>query len=773
MSDQQLNPQAQEHRNYYSLEEFAERRRLQEELRNAIDKTIPGYEVYAQAMEELNKKMDAYSVLDQWGVAKQIDEAGKQELMEAIKTTALAGEELLKNAKGSVDPKVQKTADTVRKLQGAMSRDMNLLQLYDPNGPEKKSLPELQEDARTSTVDIGDKEFEKMSGFQSERIPMTLQNAKGKKISGFFTKASKFTILPEFNSLLKRMDNLSDDKEFFKDFLSKYRQARMKQTPAAKDYSDEYLIGEILQKSGGGQPNALKMHLGKVFGKDGYEMNDIFGYNGLKVFSEGLQKIAATPASYMNLMMDMKEGERFDQRNSAMSAVADVLGVPNLIARSRNMKFRDSKGNVVEGTFMDVAKGTDLGGGKNENAQKLSKQPFKGAGSEGLRQLCDLQVLDYICGNIDRHSGNIVYELDKDGKIIGVQGIDNDTSFTRFHPENRDLNDLMTAPKNMRVISKSMRDKIMNMDEAMLKFSLRGRGLSEEEMDASVERLKITKKAIQESEKHYGGTFNFKGKVKPDKNHLLILDDKDFKNLDISYLRHTGKKEATSTINEVDKLIQIANEYKAGVQAGTTERKDVNPLNLKSFDTTEKDLMWSTVRQKVGTTRQYIENVQLYNGRKTVNSVDDLTNTSHGSSPEWDKMVANMKALNKYNAGAYRDKNKTDQILTTEQYVKTQGLWAQLDKSADDYLAKKMREKGVTDLKKLVGKNDYEKDRIEYAKRVKQYTSKHKIDPLTDHQKEVLKQHDEGDLIELNKKMKEEALKIQKAQQNKGPQAGM
>ena len=726
-------------------------------------------------MEELDKKMDAYSELDQWGVAKQIDEAGKKELTDAIRAAAMAGEKLLENVKGTENPNVQKMADTVRKLQGAMSRDMNLLQTYDPNGPEKKSLPELQEDARTATVDIGDKEFEKMSGFQSERIPMTLQDAKGKKISGFFTKASKFTVLPAFNEMLKRMNNVADDKEFFKDFLSKYRQARMKTTPAAKDYSDEYLIGEILQKSGGGQPNALKMHLGKVFGKDGYEMNDIFGYNGLKVFSEGLQKIAATPASYMNLMMDMKEGERFDQRNSAMSAVADVLGVPNLIARSRNMKFRDSKGNVVEGTFMDVAKGTDLGGGKNENAQKLSDQPFKGAGSEGLRQLCDLQVLDYICGNIDRHSGNIVYELDKDGKIISVQGIDNDTSFTRFHPENRDLNDLMTAPKNMRVISKSMRDKIMNMDEAMLKFSLRGRGLSEEEMDASVERLKITKKAIKESEKHYGGTFNFKGKVKADKNHLLILDDKDFKNLDISYLRHTGKKEATSTINEVDKLIKIANEYKAGVQAGTTEKKDVNPLNLKSFDTTEKDLMWSTVKQKVGSTKGLVQNFYLNNSgtSRKINSVDDLTNTSHGSSPEWDRMVANMKSLDKFNEGFYRKKDLKDQILTTEQYMKTSSLWAQLDKSADDYLAKKMREKGVTDLSKLVGKNQYEKDRIEYAKNVKRYTKKHKVEPLTDHQKEVLKQHDEGDLIELNKKMKEEALKIQKEQQNKGPQAGM
>ncbi len=186
-------------------------------------------------MEKLNKTMNAYSELDRWGVAKQIDEAGKQELLKEIKTAALAGETFLENIKDSKDKKVQELAGTVRKLQGLMSHDMNLLQQYDPNGPEKKSLPELQEDARTATVDIGNKEFEKMRGLQSERIPMTLQDAKGKKISGFFTKANKFTILPAFNGLLDRMNNLADDKEFFKDFLEKYRQALAKGNPKVKD----------------------------------------------------------------------------------------------------------------------------------------------------------------------------------------------------------------------------------------------------------------------------------------------------------------------------------------------------------------------------------------------------------------------------------------------------------------------------------------------------------------------------------------------------------
>ncbi|MBQ3661394.1 MAG: hypothetical protein IJQ41_02540 [Firmicutes bacterium] len=122
---------------YYTIEEFSERRKLRDKLLNAIDTKAPGYEDYVKAMEDLNKKMNAYSALDRWGVAKQIDEAGKQELIKEIKTTALAGEKFLENVKDSKDKKVQELADTVRKLQGLMSHDMNLLQQYDPNGPER------------------------------------------------------------------------------------------------------------------------------------------------------------------------------------------------------------------------------------------------------------------------------------------------------------------------------------------------------------------------------------------------------------------------------------------------------------------------------------------------------------------------------------------------------------------------------------------------------------------------------------------------------------
>ncbi len=239
----------------------------------------------------------------------------------------------------------------------------------------------------------------------------------------------------------------------------------------------------------------------------------------------------------------------------------------------------------------------------------------------------------------------------------------------------------------------------------------------------------------------------------------------------MKYLRRDKtKNEPTSTINEVRILLNKVKSY----QNGQVEKKAAKPLNLKEFNATERELLWSKVRKNVGMTSQFVNGVYLYSGQKKINSVDDLTNSTHGSSPEFDLMVANMKALDKYNEGAYR-KDRPDQLLTTQEYVKTRGLWRNLDTSVDAYLAKKMKEKGVTDLEDLVGKNDYEKDRIEYAKKLKAYTNKHKVEALTDHQREILKQHDESDVMDLNKKMKEEVIKLQKQKEgpDNGPQAGL
>ncbi|MBK9124960.1 MAG: hypothetical protein IPM16_17835 [Chloroflexi bacterium] len=45
------------------------------------------------------------------------------------------------------------------------------------------------------------------------------------------------------------------------------------------------------------------------------------------------------------------------------------------------------------------------------------------------QQMSKLMLLDFICGQVDRHPGNYMIETSKEGKVIAVHGIDNDLSF--------------------------------------------------------------------------------------------------------------------------------------------------------------------------------------------------------------------------------------------------------------------------------------------------------------------------------------------------------
>ena len=48
------------------------------------------------------------------------------------------------------------------------------------------------------------------------------------------------------------------------------------------------------------------------------------------------------------------------------------------------------------------------------------------------------------------------------------------------------------------------------------------------------------------------------------------------------------------------------------------------------------------------------------------------------------------------------------------------------------------------------------------------YTSRHKIKDLTEDQREILKRNDDASVMELNKKMKEEVLKVREEAEKKG-----
>jgi hypothetical protein len=153
-----------------------------------------------------------------------------------------------------------------------------------------------------------------------------------------------------------------------------------------------------------------------------------------------------------------------------MSRVAELIGCPDLLAHSESMHVSVPVGNgtkIIKGTFMEEAKGSDLR--KLNEKDPMYKADFTFIDdSKGLnRKIADLQILDYLCGNPDRHRANMIYTI-KDGKLVDIKGIDNDTCFG-----SKDHTGKMAAVSldNLKVISKDTAKKIMSLDEETFKYT--------------------------------------------------------------------------------------------------------------------------------------------------------------------------------------------------------------------------------------------------------------------------------------------------------------
>jgi hypothetical protein len=120
---------------------------------------------------------------------------------------------------------------------------------------------------------------------------------------------------------------------------------------------------------------------------------------------------------------------------------------------------------------------------------------------------------------------------------------------------------------------------------------------------------------------------------------------------------------------------------------------------------------------------------RLVEDKKEKFKIGDLTNSRRGSSPQWDEMEAAAKNV----ARMEQELLENPSINITSYNARRAEIDAaveELQKKNDAYLAKKMGEKHVDDLKQLVGKNKYEKARIEHSLKIKAFTDAYKKPPV-------------------------------------------
>lgn len=201
------------------------------------------------------------------------------------------------------------------------------------------------------------------------------------------------------------------------------------------------------------------------------------------------KKFVLRTIAYGPTLLDTDPDSSLAKRNIAMSRMATLLGTPKAVARSVEVTL-DGNGGKVSGVFMEQAEGHDFP--KNDAHipdspfGKLAKDSMRGA---GLKSLADLQILDFLCMNLDRHQNNMLYSFDENGYLTSVMGIDNDMSFGK--KELRDDKPVHNgfAFDQLYVISESMRDSVLRLNENMVKAVLNDTGLTEDEIMAVTARL--------------------------------------------------------------------------------------------------------------------------------------------------------------------------------------------------------------------------------------------------------------------------------------------
>ena len=716
------------------FENRAERKKLMEEFRKeAAAKNIEGYQKYAESMEALDSLMDEYCELDSFGIPKDLTADMQKKLIDAMNAVALSGDVYLKNVqeKAKDDPNISADHDVpgmVGKLQNMASKDLETISAYDPSA-EKTSLPELLERARTRTIDVNQRTLTVLQGSQSSRLAMNVVDMKNQKHPGVFTKETRLDFMDKYNRMISEVkENANNEEtEFLDSLLPKYKALIIKSSPGHKNQPDEffanslvrYLCGETDHNHAGNALDTSKYEaLTKALGCDEF----ILGPTRRKKLSNGLQNLNDGVGHASIHMAGLNDGDRIDAANSGMSAVASLLGKPNMLAKSFAMNLRDSKGNITKGTFMDFSTGLDLNDSSGDDYKAVCNNPFQGTEGQLIKQLSDIQVIDYLCGNVDRHFGNLMYFTDGNGHIIGVQGIDNDCAFGRICDVKKGRK-FLPGLDNMKCISESTAKKIEAMDPAMLKFALRGRGLNDQQIEASAERLKDMKKAIKEGRKHYKDSKGIGNEKKPfDTGYLRVVDDEDFKSLKMNQMyKKNSKKEKFSLFSEVDKYVND------GIKAARRLGTKYDP----SYKKPKPDLKDGLASERKYTAKGLAEPLKgadglLYHGSK---KVDDLSQIGRGSK-QFRDLVKASKLVAAYE-DHFKKLEERGTALTAIDYRRTlqkyEAALNDLDEKADLYFDRKMKQKKVNSAELLKGKDDYEQDRIDYAKNVQAFAQDAKL----------------------------------------------
>ena len=366
-----------------------------------------------------------------------------------------------------------------------------------------QSLHESMENFRYENVEVSNDQLRRVGGNLSSRIQLTV-DFDGAPTRGVFTARSNYEPTGQYVALLDEMEakygkfasfwTAIDDMRFFEGGFSGV-------TPSSFINRGNGIVFDVNPEARSEAMRNFKViatldlypEADEEFEK--YRDDPDF-FNALFDFSVKAEQLSISIGVNEELV-GLQPGENIDCRNSAMSSVANLLGVNDLIAKSKQLAVKMPDGTFQTGTFMEFVDGKDLN--QLDGIDEMRVAPLEAyEGKDAKIQLANLQILDYVCGNVDRHLGNMLYKFDPEThKLIGIKGIDNDASFLKRRLRPSEGVAQLSGIRQMRVIDEAMAQKLLQIDEGMLTATLHGYGLKEEEISAAYDRLHNLQEAVR------------------------------------------------------------------------------------------------------------------------------------------------------------------------------------------------------------------------------------------------------------------------------------
>ena len=190
----------------------------------------------------------------------------------------------------------------------------------------------------------------------------------------------------------------------------------------------------------------------------------------------------------------------YGARAVAMSRIDQLLKT-NLMVRTEFATSGGKMGTVSEaapGTRGDKLLDSFVLTTKERNRKRKQGQPVISLEDPVLQKaLNQMQIVDAICGQLDRHAGNWFLETDKTGNVTGVKGMDLDMAFGKelTDPDGKQASKAMWYRGMPQMVDAELGERILQLSVTNIEDAVKGL-LGDDEVRALVSRFTIVQGKI-------------------------------------------------------------------------------------------------------------------------------------------------------------------------------------------------------------------------------------------------------------------------------------